>query len=59
MEEKTWYMLSMTFRWPHQGMMVGFETFEATEEEPYNTVKMHFLLVTINYEFGWGDSPYE
>jgi len=52
-------MLSMTFRWPHQGMMVGFETFEATEEEPYNTVKMHFLLVTINYEFGWGDSPYE
>ena len=56
--EESWYMLSFTFRWPHEGVIAGFELFNPTEEEPWATAKFHFLLVTINYEFGNGASPY-
>jgi len=54
-----WYTLSFTFRWPHEGMVLGFELFDPSEEQPYSTMRFHFLLVTLNYEFGSGDSPFE
>lgn len=53
-----WHLFSMTFRWPHEGMLVGFELFNPTEEEPYCTIKLHFLLVSLTYEFGHGQHPY-
>jgi hypothetical protein len=53
-----WYLLSFTFRWPHEGMVLGFELFDPSEEQPYSTMRFHFLLVTLNYEFGSGDSPF-
>tara|TARA_B110000879_G_scaffold164007_1_gene211827 strand:+ start:3080 stop:3253 length:174 start_codon:yes stop_codon:yes gene_type:complete len=57
MEEK-WSMLSLTFRWPHEAVILGFELIPPGEDENYNTVRIHLILMTINYDFGWGESPY-
>ncbi len=54
-----WSQLSFTVRWPHQGIMVGYEFYEPTLEENYITIKAHLFLLTVNYEFGYGDSPYD
>ena len=57
MEEK-WEVLSLTFRWPHNGLMLGFQFFKETEIEPYSTIHLHLLFITINYEWGFGDDPF-
>ena len=41
------------------GIMVGYEFYEPTLEENYITIKAHLFLLTVNYEFGYGDSPYD
>lgn len=51
-------MLSLTFRWPHEAVILGFELIPPGEDENYNTVRIHLMLMTINYDFGWGESPY-
>lgn len=57
MEEK-WEVLSLTFRWPHNGLMLGFQFFKETEIEPYSTIHLHLLFITINYEWGFGYDPF-
>jgi hypothetical protein len=56
MEE--WSLLSFTFRWPHQGIIVGYELLNPSEEADYSTVRLHILLISINYDFGYGEPPY-
>lgn len=51
-------MISMTFRWPHMGMLVGFEFYDPTDEQPWSTMRFHFLLASVNVEFGDGPNPY-
>ncbi len=58
MEEDHWYVWSIELRWPHQGMIIGFEAWEPTEEHSYLTVKVHFLCISISYESGYEEPPY-
>jgi hypothetical protein len=55
---KKWDMVSFAFRWPHQGILIGYEIWEPSEEVNYYAFKLHLMLITISYEFGDGDSPY-
>jgi hypothetical protein len=50
--EEGWYLLSLSFRWPHEGIILGFEIWEPNEHEQFWSLKLHLLLVTINYDFG-------
>ncbi len=56
--EKNWYLFSFTFRWPHEGVLVGYELLTPSEEANYNTVRIHIFLISFNYDFGYGDPPY-
>lgn len=53
-----WQLLSFTLRWPHQGLILGFETFEPDEQHNYYTVKVHLLFLSVGFEWGYGDNPY-
>jgi hypothetical protein len=54
-----WTMVSFVFRWPHEGLIVGFEYYDPTEKENWYTWKLHFAVLTINYEYGFDENPYE
>jgi hypothetical protein len=54
-----WYTISITFRWPHQGMILGFELLNSPDEDLYNLMRFHFLLVTLNFEFGYEDDVFK
>ncbi len=50
-----WFLLSLTFRWPHQGIMVGYEVIlpkEDSEDLDYTTVRLHLTLITLSLDFG-------
>ena len=52
-------MVSFVFRWPHEGLIFGFEYYDPTEKENWYTWKLHFAVLTINYEYGFDENPYE
>lgn len=54
-----WTMLSFVFRWPHQGLILGFEYYEPTIKENWYTWKIHLAVLTINYEYGFDENPYD
>lgn len=54
-----WYLWALEFRWPHQGLILGFESWDSTDEHPYLTFKIHFLCISIVYEAGYGEDPYQ
>ncbi len=54
-----WTMLSFVFRWPHQGLILGFEYYEPTINENWYTWKIHLAVLTINYEYGYDENPYD
>lgn len=55
---EAWTQTSFSIRAPHQGIVLGFELFEPTEDENWYTWKFHLLFLTINYEYGYDDNPY-
>ena len=46
-----WYNLSVTFRWPHEGVLLGFEIINPTTDDPFNTIRLHFIFFSINFDF--------
>tara|TARA_R110001606_G_C15295591_1_gene642016 strand:+ start:166 stop:339 length:174 start_codon:yes stop_codon:yes gene_type:complete len=56
--ENQWSLLSFTFRWPHEAVLVGFELIPPSEDADYSSVRIHLLIVSINYDFGHGEPPY-
>lgn len=56
--EENWSLLSFTFRFPHEGIIAGYELLNPSEEANYNTVRIHLFLISINYDFGHGERPY-
>jgi hypothetical protein len=47
-------MIIITFRWPHEGVMLGFELFPPEEKFNYWTFRLHLFILTISYE--WDDN---
>lgn len=48
-----WSELSMTFSWPHQAFLFGWNAVEATKEEPSHCISIHLGPIAFMYE--WGD----
>lgn len=57
--ENDWYLWGLELRWPHQGVLLGYEIYNATDEQPYLTIRVHLLCISIIYETGFGDHPYK
>lgn len=56
--EEQWSVLSFTFRWPHEGVLAGYELLTPSGDAEYNTVRVHLFFISINYDFGYGEPPY-
>jgi hypothetical protein len=54
-----WSHLIVSFRWPHQALVIGYELWDATEKQPFVTLKIHLVFISIVFEFGYGDYPDE
>ena len=46
-------MFTITIRWPHEGIVVGYEMFSPTEQYNYYTFRLHLVMISVDYE--WGD----
>lgn len=42
--------LEIIFRMPHQGIIVGFESFDATDDYPYFTFRLHLSLISLSLD---------
>lgn len=47
-----WYEISITFRWPHEGIMIGYEIITPDEEDDFTTVRLHLTFFTLSFDFG-------
>lgn len=52
-----WSELSMTFSWPHQAFLFGWNAVEATKEEPSHCISIHLGPIAFMYE--WGDENWD
>ena len=50
--DNSFWELALNFRWPHEGLMVGYEVIQPDEKCDYVTIKIHLLFVTILIEYG-------
>lgn len=41
----------MNVRWPHEGVLLGFEFIEPDEHNPYKTINIHLLLITLILDY--------
>ena len=42
--------LEIAFHWPHNRLALGWEFIEANEEEPFTTIKLYLLIVTLTLD---------
>jgi hypothetical protein len=43
------WVLEIAFHWPHDRFALGWDTIAPTEEEPFSTLRVYLLFVTLNY----------
>lgn len=53
-----WQVLTIALRWPHQGILLGYELFEADNKDNFNTLRIHLLLISVGIDWGYEDNPY-
>lgn len=58
MSKNKWKAIGFAFRWPHQGVLLGFEFYDEDENNPYSSLRFHFLLVSIHIDSGSGQLPF-
>jgi len=44
------WSLLIEFHWPHDRFALGWETINATEEEPFSTLTFYLLFVTLTLD---------
>ena len=49
------WQLVISFHYPHDRFALGFETLEASEEEPFYTFRLFLLIATIDFNYDWED----
>lgn len=47
-----WFGIGLNFRWPHEGIMIGYEYIAPDEEDNYHSIRIHLTLVTLLFDFG-------
>ncbi len=51
-ENNKFWELALNFRWPHEGIMVGYEIIPPESLINYYTVKIHLTFFTVIIEWG-------
>ena len=57
--EQEWTQISISFFWPHEAMLIGYEMIVPNEEQYWYSFALHVFFITFRYEWGYGDRPYE
>ncbi len=47
-----YWELFITYRWPHEGFILGYEFIEADEDYSYATIKLHLGFISFELDFG-------
>jgi hypothetical protein len=42
--------LEIAFHWPHNRLALGWEFIEANEKEPFTTIRLYLLVVTLTLD---------
>jgi|14_taG_2_1085336.scaffolds.fasta_scaffold69900_4 hypothetical protein len=50
--DDSFWELALNIRWPHEGIILGYELIPADDICDYVTIKVHLLFVTILIEYG-------
>lgn len=56
--EEEWTQISVSFFWPYEAMLVGYEMVEPDETQHWYSFMLHCFFCTFRYEWGYGDRPY-
>ena len=54
-----WTQISFSIIMPHQAMLIGYEMVEPNEEQHWFTFSLHCFFITLRYEWGSEDNPYQ
>lgn len=54
-----WTQISFSIFMPHQAMLIGYEMVEPNEEQHWFTFSLHCFFITLRYEWGYEDNPYQ
>ena len=61
MSESKWFGVKLNFKWPHEGICLGFsiDFFDWEENTPWNSIVCRFLFLTVMYDYGYGEHDKE
>ena len=51
-DDNSFWELALNFRWPHEGLILGYEVIQADKLCNYVTITIHLAFVTILIEYG-------
>ncbi len=54
-----WTQISFSLLAPHEAMLIGYEMIAPNEDQYWYTFALHLFFITLRYEWGYGDSPYQ
>ena len=59
--DNKWFGLKLNFKWPHEGICLGFsiDFFDWEENTPWSSIVFRFLFLTVIYDYGWGEDDKE
>jgi len=52
-----WFGLSINFKWPHEGICLGFsiDFYDAELDSPWSSIVFRLLFITVVYDYGYGE----
>ena len=54
-----WTQISFSFMLPHDAFLIGYEMIMPNEKNEWYCFQLHCFFITIRYEWGHGNTPYE
>ena len=51
-DDNSWWECYANFRWPHEGLMVGYDYICPTKHENYHSFIIRLLFITITIDWG-------
>jgi len=54
-DDNSFWEVSLNFKWPHEGFMIGWHIIPDNKEYTYTTVHLMLGFVTVIIEFGTAD----
>jgi len=56
-----WFGIKFNFKHPHEGICLGLsiDFFDWEEDNPWCSIVVRFLFITVIYDYGWGEDDKE